>query len=320
MSTVLRRITMAVAASMGVFGALIPVAHAATSSATTHPAPPQTRWAVNHSSARTVRSYWTPQRLAAAKPAPLPPRPRTAEITGSPSGTPRMIHATRPTGTAGGVQPNSSVWTTVGRLFFHNPADGGEYVCTANVVTSNNRDVIATARHCVMDIATGTWFTDFQFAPSYDRGNAPYGWWTWRSAGVRVDDTSPGGDNAFIVLNAGGNGGAHVQDAIGSSGIGFNVSTNNYAHAIGIPANLDYAVWCEGTPVDSYNGGVHIPDCQGLSGGASGGPFIFDYASDGSAMQTATFFGSWGSGTDGNSYFAYYRDASLDVYNGAQNA
>ncbi len=303
---------MTVTASMVAFGALTSGARAAT-----HPAPPQTRWAVNHSSDQAVRSYWTPQRLASAKPAPLPALPRTGDTTVALGGTPRMIHATRP---AGGAHADSSVWTTVGRLFFHNPADGGTYVCTANVVTSNNRDVIATARHCVMDIATGTWFTDFQFAPSYDRGNAPYGWWTWRSAGVRVDDTSPGGDNAFIVLNSGGNSGAHIQDAIGSSGIGFNFSTNNYAHAIGLPANLDYAVWCEGTPVDSYNGGVHIPNCQGLSGGASGGPFIFNYESDGSAMQTGSFFGSWGSGTDGNSYFAYYRDASLDVYNGAQNA
>ena len=310
MPTLLRRITLTAAAGMVVLAALVPGAHAS-------PRPPQTRWAVNHSPAQAVRSFWTPQRLAAAKPAPLPPRPTTAGITGSPGGTPRAIHATRP---AAGVHPDSSVWSTVGRLFFHNPADGGTYVCTANIVTSNNRDVIATARHCVMDIATGTWFTDFQFAPGYDRGNAPNGWWTWRSAGVRVDDTSPGGDNAFIVLNTGGNGGAHVQDAIGSSGIGFNYSTANYAHAIGIPANLDYAVWCEGTPVDSYNGGVHIPNCQGLSGGASGGPFIFDYASDGSAMQTGSFFGSWGSGTDGDSYFAYYRDAALDVYNGAQNA
>ncbi|GAA4503453.1 peptidase [Actinoallomurus oryzae] len=318
--SILRRVTVAAATSMLVFGVLIPGAGAATSPAATHPTPPQTRWAVNHSPARTVRSYWNPRRLAEAKPAPLPARPGTAKISSSRDGEPRMVHASRPTGAAGGLQPNASEWVTVGRLFFHNPANGGDYVCTANVVTSNNHDVIATARHCVMDISTGAWYTNFQFAPSYNKGSAPYGWWTWRSAGVRTDDTSPGGDNAFIVLNSGGNGGARVQDAVGGSGIGFNWSTNNYAHAIGIPAGVDYAVWCEGAPVDSYNGGVHIPNCQGLSGGASGGPFIVNYQSDGSAVQTATFFGSWGSGTDGNSYFAYYRDAAWNVYNGAQNA
>lgn len=87
-----------------------------------------------------------------------------------------------------------------------------------------------------MDIGTGAWYTNFQFAPSYSKGSAPYGWWTWRSAGVRIDDT------------------------------------------------------------------------------------IVNYQSDGSAVQAATFFGSWGSGTDGNSYFAYYRAAAWNVYNGAQNA
>lgn len=156
---------------------------AATSSAVTHPTPPHTRWAVNHSSARTVRSYWNPRRLAEAKPAPLPARPGTAKISSSGDGEPRTVHASRPTGTAGGLQPAASEWVTVGRLFFHNPENGGDYVCTANVVTSNNHDVIATARHCVMDISTGAWYTNFQFAPSYNKGSAPYGWWTWRSAG-----------------------------------------------------------------------------------------------------------------------------------------
>ena len=269
--------------------------------------------ATNTAAAHAIDDYWTPDRLAQAKPMPAPTtRPDTAhQQTGQPrAGQPQFVHATQPAG----VHALASVWLTIGRLVFTVPGKG-DYLCTANVVSSNNHDVISTARHCVMDISTGQTYDNFRFAPSYDRGNAPYGWWNWRSMGWRIDDTSPGGDNAFIVLSTGGNGNSHVQDVVGGAGIGFNWASNNYAHGLGIPADKDYAVWCEGQPYDGPQGGVQIPNCVGLSGGASGGAFIVDYQGDGSAVQTASYFGSWG-----DSYFAYYRDAAWQVYNGAQNA
>jgi hypothetical protein len=269
--------------------------------------------ATNTVSANALDAYWTPQRLAQAKPMPAPQGVPGA--TRDQVGPPTFVHATAPTSSGPQrLQPMSSVWTTIGRLVFSVPGKG-DYLCSANVVTSNNRDVIATARHCVMDIGTGQTYSNFRFAPSYDRGSAPQGWWNWRSMGWRIDDTSPGGDNAFIVLATGGNGNRHVQDAVGSSGIGFNQPSNSYAHGLGIPADKDYAVWCEGQPYDGPQGGVQIPNCNGLSGGASGGAFIVNYQGDGSAMQTGSFFGSWG-----DSYIAYYRNAALSVYNGAQNA
>jgi len=280
---------------------------------TVAPAHAATATATNTQSAAALDSYWTPQRLAAAKPMPAP---QAGQSTAQEQvGEPKFVHSTAPISSGPSrLQPMSSVWSTIGRLVFTVPGKG-DYLCSANVVTSDNRDVIATARHCVMDIGTGQTYDNFRFAPSYSQGNAPYGWWNWRSMGWRVDDTSPGGDNAFIVLSTGGNNNSHVQDAMGSSGIGFNQPSNSYAHGIGIPADKDYAVWCEGQPYDGPQGGVQIPNCIGLSGGASGGAFIVNYQGDGSAMQTGSFYGSWG-----DSYFAYYRDAAWQVYNGAQNA
>ncbi|WP_306210582.1 hypothetical protein [Actinoplanes sp. RD1] len=286
---------LAVAASSTVLPA---TAHAGATTAT----------AVNRSSATAVDHYWTPERLDAARPAPVPALGRSTRAAAV--GEPRFVHATPPAG----PHTLASEWVTNGRLVFTNPGVG-DFICTANVVSANNRDVIATARHCVVDIATGKVFQNFRFAPAYNRGSAPYGWWTWRSAGWRIDDTGPGGDNAFIVLNRGGNANAHVQDVVGGSGIGFNWATNGYAHAIGLPGSVDYAVWCEGQPYDGPSGGVQIRNCVGLSGGASGGSFIVNYQADGSAVQTASYFGSWG-----DAYFAYYRDVAWQVYNGAQNA
>jgi hypothetical protein len=273
----------------------------------------------NDATSAQIDAYWTPQRRAKARPMTADP---AAVTTPGPSvavaGKPTYVPAIKPApARARAVTPlaGPSEWVTIGRLYFSIPGNG-DWQCSGNVVASNNRDVVATARHCVMNIDTGQTYTNFHFAPTYNRGSAPYGWWNWRSMGWRVDDRSPGGDNAFIVMTTGGNSGGHIVDAVGGSGLGFNFATNNYAHAIGLPASLDYAVWCEGTPYDGPSGGVQIPNCNGLSGGASGGAFIVNYnPSDGSAMQTATYFGTWG-----DTYFAYYRDAAYQVWAGAQGA
>lgn len=274
---------------------------------------------VNHATPAQINAYWTPRRMTNAKPMTAEPAAAPARASVTVAGKPQYVPAVKPrsAAVAGSVSAAAapSEWVTIGRLYFSIPGNG-DWQCSGNVVASNNRDVIATARHCVMNIDTGQTYTNFHFAPSYNRGSAPYGWWNWRSMGWRVDDHGPGGDNAFIVMTTGGNGGGHIVDAVGGSGLGFNWATNNYAHAIGLPANLDYAVWCEGTPYDGPSGGVQIPNCNGLSGGASGGAFIVNYnSSDGSAMQTATYFGTWG-----DSYFAYYRDAAYQVWAGAQGA
>jgi len=303
------RLFIPIAALVLAAGGFSSPAAASPSDPTTTSTTTTTATAVNLSPAAATDSYWTPERLAAAKPAPyLGDSLGTAKA--ETPGDARFVHATPPAG----VHTAASEWVTNGRLVFTNPGVG-DFICSANVVSSNNRDVIATARHCVADVGAGKVFQNFRFAPAYNRGNAPYGWWSWRSAGWRIDDTGPGGDNAFIVLNRGGNANAHVQDVVGGSGLGFNWATNAYAHAIGTPGATDYAVWCEGQPYNGPSGGVQIPNCNGLSGGASGGSFIVNYQADGSAVQTASYFGSWG-----DSYFAYYRDVAWTVYNGAQNA
>lgn len=282
---------------------------------TAQAAPATTGSLTNPSSAAQVDSYWTPQRLAAAKPMPAPVTAGVTKAVQTTDGPERIVAATTPSGIspASTESTEASVWTTVGRLVFTVPGKG-DYICTATVVTSNNHDVISTGRHCVVDVSTWTAYSNFRFAPAYNNGSTPYGWWTWRAAGWRTDDTGPGGDNAFIVLNTGGNSNTHVQNAIGSTGIAFNSGLAGYAHGLGIPGSTNYAVWCEGVPYIGPSGGVQIANCNGLSGGASGGPFVVDYQSDGNATQTASYFGSWG-----DAYWAYYRTAAYDVYNGAQN-
>jgi hypothetical protein len=262
---------------------------------------------VNKLSRAQLDAYWTPERIRAAKPMPAP-KGLSAGRAASSEGTGKPVHvpATSPVGKSG-ARVQSSVWGTVGRLYFSIPGKG-DYICSGNVVTANNRSVIATARHC----GFGEGGTNYRFAPGYDKGNAPHGWWGWRTAGWVVGGGQES-DSAFLVLDAPG--GRRVQDVVGSTGLGFNWSSN-YAHIIGLPGDKDYAVWCEGQGYAGPGGQRLMNNCNGLSGGASGGGWIENYQPDGSAVQTGAYSGSYGAAAAASAY----DNAEHGVWDGAQNA
>ncbi|MEV6975055.1 peptidase [Kitasatospora sp. NPDC093806] len=292
--------------SVATLGLIAPVSSAAPATSGKPVEQVSSRSHVLINPANAAGTRWTPQQEGS-----LGGRPLTVPAT-APTAAPKAAAGAAEATAAGAQAAGASVWGTTGRLLT------GNAVCTANVVSSANRDVIATARHCVEG------GHDFKFAPNYDAGNAPYGWWTWRAAGW-VDAPAPQGDIAFIVLNT--QNGRHIADVVGATGIGFNRDINNYAHIIGIPgvvpAEREHALWCGGQPVagPEQPSTARIDNCIGLGGGASGGPFFVNYnQNDGSAVQTGTFVtgDSWL-----NKWWAvssYFRDDAYNVYNGAQHA
>ncbi|MFD5080008.1 trypsin-like serine peptidase [Streptomyces sp. NPDC058371] len=304
----LRRFALTALAAAGLCAVLTPASAVAQDRPTGSPT--GTATVVNTKSRAQLDAYWTPERIRKAKALPAseisskvtPSAGPTAEVTGKPV----HIPATRPTASSG-VQAQASVWGTVGRLLFTIPGKG-DYICSGNVVTSNNGSVVATARHC----GFGEGGTNYRFAPNYNSGNAPYGWWGWRSAGW-VTGGGQENDSAFLVLDTPS--GRRVQDVVGSTGLGFNWSSN-YAHIIGLPADKDYAVWCEGQGYAGPDGQRLMNNCIGLTGGASGGAWIENYQSDGSAIQTGAYSGSYGSAAATSAY----GNSAYDVWNGAQNS
>ncbi|MFF7459028.1 trypsin-like serine peptidase [Kitasatospora sp. NPDC008115] len=282
--------------SVAALGMAVPASSAAPATTTTGTKPIERVSGNTHvliNPAHAGRTNWTP------------------ENESSLDGRPLTIRATEPTvKPAAAAATAASVWGTTGRL------DAGNKVCTANVVSSANRDVIATARHCVEG------GHDFKFAPGYDAGNAPHGWWTWRAAGW-VTAPAPQGDIAFIVLNT--QNGRHIADVVGATGIGFNRDINNYAHIIGIPAKREkeneHMFWCGGQPVagPEQPSTALIDNCIGLDGGASGGPFFVNYSqTDGSAVQTGDFVTGYSWQGKWWAVSSYYRDDAYNVFNGAQ--
>lgn len=123
----------------------------------------------------------------------------------------------------------------VGALFAGG-LDGGHF-CTAAVVRSDDRDVIATAAHCVEKTDTTV------FAPGYRDGSAPYG--LWKITGVFVAPgwtagQDPDADIAFAtVAPVDGGQTRRVEDLVG----GFPVAAEQPAGArvtvIGYPRTME---------------------------------------------------------------------------------
>lgn len=240
--------------------------------------------------------YWTPERIAEAEPVSAP-TPGKAGGDGRTGGEPVVVDGTKP-------KLKSPVDTTIGRLFFS--TDDGDYICSANVVPSDNGSVIATARHCGFE-NNGR---NYRFAPDYDTGNTPHGWWDWKSAGWTTGGDGVAFDYAFIVLNK--KDGRSVQDTVGSSGIAFNNAIDRDAQITGIPGATDQVFNCNGR---AYNGGSNrqlMDNCNGMSGGASGGAWLQDM-SGGTGYQVGTYFGSVGAAAAGS----YFGNEAMEVWKGA---
>jgi V8-like Glu-specific endopeptidase len=163
-----------------------------------------------------AETFWTPARIAAAKPLPIP------VDTGEPGAD--LATLARPTGPRGSspggaadpeaqllaesaywsdhqafedapaltggtsgvydyydVNTKSALWKvyphmTVGRLVFS--TGSGTAYCSATAISNNH---IVTAGHCVYNTSTNVWYTNHVFVPAYRAGSAPYGSFAWNT-------------------------------------------------------------------------------------------------------------------------------------------
>lgn len=103
----------------------------------------------------------------------------------STSGKPRPIrNAANPDPSELIDDPAVSRYNANGRLFFRLGDPGQEggngYVCSGTLVSSQGRNVVITAGHCVVDPPSGARSTpdaayDIVFVPAYSNGSAPFG-------------------------------------------------------------------------------------------------------------------------------------------------
>lgn len=300
---------------------------------------------VSNQDPRAVARFWTPERMRAAKQAPVPqaihasavpaqshrlpaqsaPGALPARAAASPSGTP-LLRALDVTQSDVWTSHGSMPATTVGKLYFSD-SSGSSFECTASVVNSGNHSMIWTAGHCVTD-GNQHWYNNFAFAPDYHDGISPLNTWTWKSVSAPTayyNGANSDYDLAAISLWPNGNG-TKVADATGYQGYKFNYGYSWYAYEFGYPydthparsgINGQQLRYCLASTWQSGNQqGIHCDQGHG----ASGGPWLDD-------LQLSR---GWGylvgnvshhtSDSSDVEYSPHFGDAAVNVYNAQTNA
>lgn len=178
-----------------------------------------------------------------------------------------------------------------GKLFYNNQL-GQTLVCSASLIS---RGIAVTAAHCVAEFGTRQFFTNWQFVPAYNNGQAPFGVSTGRQVFVLpswLDGTDPcaGGpaiacanDVAIITLNP-VDGVNYIGSFIGWLGFGidrygFTPSALTLVTQLGYPVDLDNGQLMERNDAFGYvdpNLGNNTIIGSLMKGGSSGGPWVLN--------------------------------------------
>ncbi|MGH3428003.1 MAG: trypsin-like serine peptidase [Mycobacteriales bacterium] len=172
-------------------------------------------------------------------------------------------------------QSGGGVIKSAGKVFFH--MAGKDYLASATVVNSRNRDTLITAGHVVNE-GPGKFATNFIFIPAYDNGSAPFGKWTARTLKAPADWTQKGDlndDVGFAVMNK--LNGKHIANVVGQQKIAFNAGKGARITAVGYPVYKPYdgqtLQFCvaqakaDSQNSDSTDHGILCPMPEGASGG-----------------------------------------------------
>ena len=294
---------------------------------------------VSNSSAKAVTSgllrqdpanaiaYWTPARMRSALSADKLLANAKFTHPSSQGGTPGFGAPAIPQGQQGGNTPDATLvphssyptfpYSTVGKVFFKDSRTGLNYVCSGASTNSNNKSVVDTAGHCVVQGGSGgNWYTNWVFCPQYYNGSTPFGCWVarqlwsiniWVSTGSFEDDFG----DAIVSPNSHGD----IVNVVGGTGWAYNYSTSQNFTALGYPAaspfngNLMYK--CGPTfpsTVAGFDDGKVIAIPCNMTGGSSGGPWLislngtfgyvnghndFKYNSDPAHMYSPYYDGDW---------------------------
>lgn len=196
-----------------------------------------------------------------------------------------------------------------GKLFFKDPATGGNFVCSASLI---KRGVIVTAAHCIAKYGV-RFYSNWVFVPAYNNGSAPFGSYTGAQAWVMTsyrngtDVCAPGAagvvcknDVGVIVLNtySGSLPGSRVGwYGYGWNGWGFTTETPKevLVNQLGYPVSHDSGLKMQRTDsegvVDAALAGNTVWGSR-QTGGSSGGP---ELANLGVAAALTTTVGTYSS-------------------------
>ncbi|MFC8798322.1 trypsin-like serine peptidase [Promicromonospora sp. NPDC057138] len=263
-----------------------------------------------------VLEYWTPERMAAAKPLDAPGDPAlvkrmaqdlaadlAAGSTAGPASTLPSSPAgdlaeggttvTRPVGPeeSDGAATNSiNRWPiTVGKLFIGGYGSGS--YCSASALNTKSKRVVITAGHCVHSGRGGSWRSNLVFVPRFNgeaENKTPYGTFQARTLHTFRTWIEKGGTNqgwyrdvGMITTYANGRG-QRVVSAVGGNGLKIDQYYRWPTTTFGYPYNLDDGQVMWGCQDMTRKSGV-APRTSLISGcnfgeGSSGGPWVWHYS------------------------------------------
>jgi hypothetical protein len=260
------------------------------------------KYGANVTAAQALAAYWTPARMAAAKPIEESESYKAAikrlDAMGVPEVAPNVGPATQVKPAPGAVKytggtvspmaanPNFPVGhptgRTSGKAFFNTPFGGG--ACSGTIINSEGGNTVWTAGHCVNQGAGGAWFTNWVFVPNYDidlANPAPYGTWTSNALWSLCGWTCPGWgdftyDMAVAIMNT-NFGGWHIVHYLGGQGLRINYGVGQWENSFGYPSEPPFSgghLWqCWGSNFwEVVNGTTQIP-CD-MNRGSSGGGWL----------------------------------------------
>ncbi|UJR08403.1 hypothetical protein I4U23_012673 [Adineta vaga] len=210
---------------------------------------------------------------------------------------------------------------TVGKVYF---VDGSSFhSCSASVVTSDNKDMIFTAAHCVYSTTSNAFVTNFIFIPQYENNTRLFGTWTARTLYVMQNwslNFDINSDIAIVLLYTLNN--QHIEDVVGSQAIGFNYGHSATIHSFGYPNNYfstQMMTYCTATKYfpnfSTYTGDAL--SCT-MNQGSSGGPWFESFSfSTLSGIQTSVNSFTL-AGTPNVMYGPYFDSSVLSMYNKAK--
>jgi hypothetical protein len=302
--------------------------------------------------AQAATAYWTPARMAAAKPLDVKPTQRTPaaavapETAGPPASVPPAAGSVPP-GSApapSGPQPLAATmvprpYTTLparlnGKLFF--TQNGANYVCSGTVVNGTNKDMVDTAGHCVSD-GHGHFNSPVAntiFVPAYSSAGTgcvpncyPYGIWTARTLTTTTEwhvNSNLKQDYGYVVLNT--LNGNHIVNLLGGQGTAFNFSRSQTFNAYGYPAaapfnGYDQKLCVSGrlgddNPSPSRPGPLTIRINCDMTGGSSGGGWLIGLSG---GLGYVNSHNSYRYSNPNDLYGPYYGNEVLSLFNFAQS-
>jgi V8-like Glu-specific endopeptidase len=295
-------IISALAALAAVFGVVALAASVVGKvAATSAPAGPVGTPIVNQQPPQSTEQYWTPDRLAAAK-----PMERTRDDAAPQSfGTSGLdFTRSRITPQTANKQPP---YKGAGKLFFTEPGVG-DFVCSASII---GKRLIVTAGHCLF--GNGNYFTNWQFVPAFDGSKAelsaqrPFGTWNWAAALVpenyRTTSSTVVNNYDFgIIQLADQSFGGGLMTVFGKVKFKFETAVghlfNTAVSMLGYPCNLDSCNIMQrvdssdhrgsGVPSGS-NGDTAYEYGSDMTGGSSGGPWVENLGNPASAAPSGSF-------------------------------